>query len=100
MSKALRVSGGAEAAETAKFIEMVDKLFDCLNVSSSKGRKPFLQPYRSSNDFRLKVNILFDIYVLFMLSTQQFLRDELIPYFKKWKISAKSRMAFQKKPLI
>ena len=32
---------------------------DCLNVSSlSKGklkRKPFLQPYRSSNDFRLKV---------------------------------------------
>ena len=58
--KALRVTGGAEAAETAKFIEMVDKFFDCLNVSSlSKGkfkRKPFLQPYRKSNDFRLKVN--------------------------------------------
>ena len=58
--KALRVTGGAEASETAKFIEMVDKFFDCLNVSSfSKGklkRKPFLQPYRKSNDFRLKVN--------------------------------------------
>ena len=59
VSKALKVTGGVEAAATAKFIEMVDKLFDCLNVSSlSKGklkRKPFLQPYRNSNDFRLKV---------------------------------------------
>ena len=56
MCKALRVTGGAEAAETAKFIEMVDKFFDCLNVSSfSKGkfkRKPFLQPYRKSNNLR------------------------------------------------
>ena len=65
VSKALKVTGGAEAAETAKFIEMVDKLFDCLNVSSlSKGklkRKPFLQPYRKSNDFRLEVNTFFVI---------------------------------------
>ena len=59
MSKALRLTGGEEALETASFIEMVDKMFDALNVSSlSKGklkRKPFLQPYRSSNYFRLKV---------------------------------------------
>ena len=59
VSKALRLTGGEEAAETAQFIEMVDKMFDCLNVSSlSKGkmkRKPFVQPYRSANDFRLKV---------------------------------------------
>ena len=61
MCKALWVTGGAEASETAKFIEMVDKFFDCLNVVSSFSkeklkRKPFLQPYRKSNDFRLKVN--------------------------------------------
>ena len=63
VSKALRLTGGEargeEAAETELFIEMVDKMFDCFNVSSlSKGklkRKPFVQPYRSSNDFRLKV---------------------------------------------
>ena len=59
VSKALRLTGGEVASETASFIEMVDKMFDALNVSSlSKGklkRKPFLQPYRSSNDFRLKV---------------------------------------------
>lgn len=61
VSKALRLTGGEEVAETASFIEMVDKMFDCLNVSSlSKGklkRKPFLHPYRSSNDFWLKVEM-------------------------------------------
>jgi len=30
---AIRIMGGAAAEETANFIEMVDKLFDCLNVS-------------------------------------------------------------------
>ena len=59
VSKALRLTGGEEAAETAQFIEMVDKMFDCLNVSSlSKGkmkRKPSVQPYRNANDFQLKV---------------------------------------------
>ena len=59
VSKALRLTGGEEAAEMAQFIKMVDKMFDCLYVSSlSKGkmkRKPFLQPYRSANDFQLKV---------------------------------------------
>ena len=58
VSKALRLTGGEEAAETALFIEMVDKMFNCFNISSlSKGKlkcKAFVQPYRSSNDFRLK----------------------------------------------
>ena len=56
VAKALLLTGGEEAKETANFIEMVDKLFDCLNVSSlSRGKlqqKPFVQPYRSCNDFR------------------------------------------------
>lgn len=60
VAKALRLTGGEEAKETANFIEMVDKLFDCMNVSSlSRGklqRKPFVQPYRNSKDFRLAVS--------------------------------------------
>ena len=56
--KALRLTGGEEAAETANLVEIVDKLFDCLNVSSmSKGRhqrKAFLQPYISQMIFELK----------------------------------------------
>lgn len=61
VSKALTLYGGEEAEETALFTLMFDKLFDCLNVSNyEKGkmkRKVFLNPYRSGNDFRLKVSI-------------------------------------------
>ena len=46
VSKALKLTGDDEAAETAQFIEMMDKMFDCLNVSIlSKGKmkcKPFV----------------------------------------------------------
>ena len=59
MAKAVRRTGGEAAEETARFIEMVDKMFDCLNVSSlSKGRrqiKPFIRPYERPTDFRLRV---------------------------------------------
>jgi len=34
VAKALKLTGGEEAAETANFVEIIDKLFDCLNVSS------------------------------------------------------------------
>ena len=47
--KAINLMGGDEPKETVKSIEMVDKLFDCMNVSSlSRGKlkwKPFAQPY-------------------------------------------------------
>jgi len=60
VAKAIRLTGGDEAKETAKFIEMVDRLFDCMNVSSlSRGkllRKPFVQPYRNAKDFRIAVS--------------------------------------------
>ena len=60
VSKALRLTGGDEATETVLFIKMVDKMFDCLNVSSiSKGklkRKPFVLPYHSPSEFGLKVS--------------------------------------------
>ena len=58
MAKALRLTGGEEAEETANFIELVDKFFDCLNVNSYHSgkykRKVFQDPIRP-NDFRLKV---------------------------------------------
>ena len=57
VAKALKLTGNTEALETATFIEMVDKLFDTLNVSTlSKGKlkcKPFVQ--QEATDFRLKV---------------------------------------------
>ena len=34
VSKALEMTGGKDAQETAKFVGMLDKFFDCLNVNS------------------------------------------------------------------
>ncbi len=52
VSKALEMTGGPDAAETARFAGMMDKFFDCLNVTSfnagKRKRKPFQDPYRSS----------------------------------------------------
>ena len=59
MAQALQLTGGEEAVEMAQFISLVDKFFDCVNVTSlMKGklkRKVFQNPYRSGKDFRLKV---------------------------------------------
>lgn len=56
MAAAIRLCGGEDAIETANFIEKMDKFFDCFNVSTLHQRKPFLEPYRSKNDFRLNVS--------------------------------------------
>ena len=59
ISKALQLTGGPEATETVRFISMFDKFFDCVNVANLTSgrfkRKVFQQPYRSGEDFRLKV---------------------------------------------
>ena len=56
VAKVLRAFGPNEAAATSKLCEMVDNIFDCLNVrsltESQKKRKPFLAPYRSIDDER------------------------------------------------
>lgn len=53
------MTGGEEVSETVRFISMMDRFFDCLNVNNftvgKRKRKSFQDPYRSSNDFRLKV---------------------------------------------
>lgn len=68
VATALRLTGKDEVEETARFVTMFDRLFDCLNVadfdSGRHSRNPFKAPYRSGGDFRLKVRsyILFNIY--------------------------------------
>ena len=45
---------------TASFIQLVDRMFDCLNVGNYMDGKhscnTFKQPYRAASDFRLKVH--------------------------------------------
>lgn len=61
VSKAL-LDMGEEYSETAKFAEMMDKFFDCLNVNNFNAgknkRKVFQDPYRLSDhdDFRIQVH--------------------------------------------
>ena len=49
VANALERTGGDEVSETVRFIRMMDKFFDCLNVtnfSSGTHKKPFQEPYR------------------------------------------------------
>ena len=59
VAKAIQLTQGQESEETVRFITMFDRFFDCFNVrcfnAGKHQRKPFKQPYRSGNDFRLKV---------------------------------------------
>ena len=60
VAKALVLSGDPAVQETAKFVTMLDKFFDSLNVSNYtlgvNKRKVFQQSYRSGDDFCLKVS--------------------------------------------
>ena len=71
MSKALKLTGGREASETAKFVEMMDKFFDSMNVRNyTEGvhkRKRFRMPYTTSEDMRLRVCIQYYYTYVFTL---------------------------------
>lgn len=60
VAKALRLLGGPEVEETARFCSMMDKFFDAMNVGNftcgRQSRKAFKAPYRSASDFRLTVS--------------------------------------------
>ena len=60
VSKALHLTGGEETSETARFVGMVDKFFDCLNVHNythgRHSRKENQFPYTSAEDSRREVN--------------------------------------------
>ena len=50
VANALERTGGDEVSETVRFIRMMDKFFDCLNVtnfsSGTRKKKPFQELYR------------------------------------------------------
>ena len=68
----------AESFETAKFIALVDKFFDCMNSRSlneaERKRKPFLALYKSIDDPR------FD-----------FLERDFLGYMDEWKTAVETR---------
>ena len=70
--------GPPEAIATARYCEMFDSFFDCLNVRNcdkyKTKQKPFLKPYSTTDDVR------FD-----------WLLDTFLPYFAEWKHSINSR---------
>ena len=49
--------------ETVKFVDMFNKLFDCLNVgdyvTGKRSRNCFKSPYYTPDDFRIKVCVLY-----------------------------------------
>ena len=57
VSKAL-VKYGEDTVATAKFCKMIDMWFDCMNnrcqEEAKRKTKPFLEPYRSTQDTRFK----------------------------------------------
>ena len=62
VSTVLMQTGGREAVETSKFVSLMDKFFDILNVSNftsgTRNRKRFQHPFRNLHDFRLSVKYL------------------------------------------
>lgn len=59
VANALQLYGGADATETARFVRMVDRFFDIMNVRSlaeaHRVRKPDLLPFTSPQDVRFEV---------------------------------------------
>ena len=78
VAKILQTYYPNDTAGTAKFCEMFDNFFDCLNVRCQlegvKKRKPFLMPYTNENDIRFT-----------------WLKDVLLGYLKSWKSSVDNR---------
>jgi len=62
VSKALLDTKNSTVEETAKFISMIDKFFDALNVTDincgKKQKKPLQSPCRKIDDFRIKVYLV------------------------------------------
>jgi len=63
VAHALESGGDKRTEETVKFIRMVDRFFDALNVANlnpgRRHRKDFQSPYTSITDFRLKVFLMY-----------------------------------------
>lgn len=80
-------------SETERFVRMMDKFFDCMNVrnfqEATRKRKPDLRPYRSPDDSRLSVSknnynlkLLIQLPVNILLF--QWLENDFLNYFIEW----------------
>ena len=103
---AMLLDNDPETVETLQFVCMFDRFFDCLNVcnftNGKLNRKIFQQPYRSSNDFRLKVWNMHSKCAFFLLSTNiilsfllYFLESEFLVYLDSWEDSVSKRKGFE-----
>ena len=81
VGKTLRDFGPKESAETAKLCLLMDKFFDCCNVSNTKEHKVQVKtnrrPYTSKNDERFT-----------------WLQNDFLNYFAEWKSSIDNREGF------
>ncbi len=61
VAEGLCMQGSVDTFETQRFVRMMDKLFDCLNVRHPKvylkRRKHNLKPYEDADDARLNVRL-------------------------------------------
>lgn len=85
----MRLSGSPGTQETANFVELVDKFFDCLNGINLYDKKPARRGYVSIHDDRFKVSIA-QHYVLLWSGTMlfffpQFLEETFLGYLVDWK---------------
>ena len=58
MVAALCLIGGAAVEQTANFVEMMDRFFDCMNVNmftAGKHKRNLFKDCLQPNDFRIKV---------------------------------------------
>ena len=103
VSKALMLTGGSEAQETARLVLYMDKFFDGMNVTNfTTGihqRKSFQLPYRSATDFRLKVILQYITHPCIMCISicvlcVQWLEEEFLSYLEEWKGSVAGRPGF------
>ena len=78
VGRVMQAYGPPEAQETAKFILLMDRFFDCLNTrhlhEGARKLKPDLDPYTSENDPRFT-----------------FLVNEFLQYLLDWKDSVEQR---------
>ena len=98
VAKALEMSGGSKAEETAHFVTMFNNFFDCLNVRSftagQHSRNSFKSPYWSSKDFRLTVStliILCTLSILYLIFVFQSLKTQFLQYLDDWQKSVEQR---------
>ena len=108
VAKALELTGGEEVTKTVKFIKMMDH-FDCLNVNNfhmgKQKRKQFQDPYRSGDDFRLKVififvcptSIMLHAVTTFATNPMQWLEDEFLGYLQNWEGSVMAQSGLSMK---